>query len=177
MYIIQTFPISGYQCYIISWSWGQISQLALMNCYKLAAAHYWIYLINTRVIGGVLFASCFFSVYKRCPSKQEAAVCFIPCDKRMLALQRVLLLSHNEHNYGNNLPVAVFNNAHHIHLQDKSPPYFLKKIKKTQFWPNRSTKLLEVLQFCKDTHSTFKLWGWLLFSSLLGTKYPIKQMR
>ena len=119
----------------------------------------------------------FFSVYKRCPSKQEAAVCFLPCYKRMLALQRVLLLSHNEHNFGSNLPVAVFNNAHHIHLQDKSPPYFLKKVKKTQFWPNGSTKLLELLQFCKDTHSTFKLWGWLLFSSLLGTKYPIKQMR
>ena len=42
----------------------------------------------------------FFSVYKRCPSKQEAAVYFILCSKRMLALQRVLLLSHNEHNYG-----------------------------------------------------------------------------
>ena len=53
---------------------------------------------------------------------------------------------------GNNLPVAVFNNAQHIYLQDNSPPCFLRKIKKTQFWLNRSTKLLELLQFCKDTH-------------------------
>lgn len=40
----------------------------------------------------------FFSIYKGVP--QEEAVYFIPCYKRMLALQGVLLLSHNEHNYG-----------------------------------------------------------------------------
>lgn len=74
--------------------------------------------------------------------------------------------------------MVTFGNACHIYFQNNSQPCFLVKTKKIEFWQNkRNTKLLELPQFCEDTYSKFKLWGWLLlFFSLSGTKYWIKQM-
>lgn len=90
-----------------------------------------------------------------------------------------LVLPHDEHSCGQHpcsFSVVTFSSAYSTYFQDSSEPCFLVKIKKIEFWQNRSTKLLELLQFHKDACSKFKLWEWLLLFPPLPFGNQVNQM-
>lgn len=149
------------------------SQLVLRNCYKLATAHYWIYLTNSlgsfNLFVWLLFALCFSfclpSLCKNYPLKKEEVVYFIVSLNECWPSREFLVL-HNERSWGPQpcyLPVATFSNAYQLRFQDNLQPCFLVMRQEIEFWQNRSTKVPESLQFCKDTYSKFKVWRWLSF--------------
>lgn len=124
----------------------ELGQDLTTGCYELqqvAAAHYWIHLINTRATGGVLFASCFFQYIKVSHRKKQSIL--FPAINECWPSREFYFSLIMSTTMGNSLPEVTFNNAHHIYLQDNSPPCFLRKVKKLSF---DQTEVQNCLNFC-----------------------------
>lgn len=159
----------------LSWSWGEISRLVLVICYKLPAAHYWIYLMNTPSFFGFLFASClslFHSQHtKGAPQSRKTQTILFTAINECWPLREFPLLPHNKHSCGQHpcsLSVVTFSNGIVLASWGRW---------RTEFWQNRSTKLLELLQFSNTPIQHLNYGADFSFSFLpLRNKYRIKQM-
>lgn len=163
--MLQPCLISRYWCYITHHRIGKRSHSWFLRTVTSSLiAHYGVgFFVSVFVC--FLFVPLFtINIQKVSPQNRKKQSILFTAINECWPSREFLVLPHDEHSCGQHpcsFSVVTFSDAHYIYFQDNSEPCFLVKIKKIEFWQNRrSTKLLELLQFYKDTCSKFKLREW-----------------